>query len=265
MLQAHPRSSCVTQKKDGLVSKIPERHEGMGYNFFLAELSDKRGTERYLEIGVSKGNVLKDVPARIAVGVDPAFDLDCNVSRGKKVVTLVQATSDEFFKSDDLRGTLGGPPDLTFLDGLHTFEFLLRDFINAEKMGRDTSLIAMHDCLPLDDVMTTRHTDDWATRTPGTKFEGWWTGDVWKIVPILKEHRPDLRIWCVNCPPTGLVLITNLDPTSDVLRKNYFNIVDNYSGIASSIENIEEYYQSIEVIDSATFLREFDHSLYFKM
>lgn len=246
------------------MSEVPNSHDGLGYNFFLAQLSEKRRTKRYLEVGVSKGNVLKDVPSTISVGVDPFFEIEHNVTLGKKIVTLIQATSDEFFASEEMKATLGGSPEMTFLDGLHTFEFLLRDFMHTERFGTDTSLIAMHDCLPLDAVMATRHTGEWAEKTKGSKFEGWWTGDVWKVIPILKEYRPDLKLLFLNCHPTGLVLVTNLDPSSDVLQRNYMQIVDKYSKVENSQQNIAEMYAGIEITDPEVILREFDHTLYLK-
>jgi len=34
-----------------------------------------------------------------------------------------------------------------------------------------------------------------------------WTGDVWKIVPALIKFRPDLRVFTIACPPTGLTVV----------------------------------------------------------
>jgi hypothetical protein len=49
----------------------------------------------------------------------------------------------------------------------------------------------------------------------------WWAGDVWRTLWVLKRHRPDLSFTVLDAPPTGLVLITNLDPSSTLLRDNY--------------------------------------------
>lgn len=252
-------------RRNGNVSNIPAQHNGYDYGGFLAELAAKRGTVRYLEIGVSKGSVLERIPARVAVGVDPGFELTCNVAKGKRITTLIHETSDAFFASEELRATLSGPPDLTFLDGMHTFEYLLRDFFNTERFGTRSSLIAMHDCLPLDEVMAIRHLREHADKTHSSTFPGWWTGDVWKVIPILKTYRPDLRVVCVNCPPTGLVLVTNLDPSSTVLQDNYLDIVSEFQAVPNNRASLEELYGSIEIIDAATILREFDHSLYFRV
>ncbi len=48
-----------------------------------------------------------------------------------------------------------------------------------------------------------------------------WTGDVWRTALLLKRRRPDLRITVLDAAPTGLVLITNLDPHSTLLADNH--------------------------------------------
>jgi hypothetical protein len=40
---------------------------------------------------------------------------------------------------------------------------------------------------------------------------GSWTGDVWKLLPILRARRPDLTLLCLNAHTTGLLLIAGLD------------------------------------------------------
>lgn len=244
--------------------KSPEPHTGIPYDEFLSQLSKKRQTRTYLEVGVSRGAVLKGIHTEVAVAVDPQFNIDCSVTENKNSLHLFQNTSDAFFMNQKIFEQIKRAPDLIFLDGLHQFEYLLRDFINAERISRAQTLIALHDCLPLNDIMTTRHISDWQAKTEiGSPYEKWWTGDVWKIVPILKRYRPELRIICVNCPPTGLVLITNLDPSCKELDRAYFTIVDEYINLPNSIDEIRKFYNSIEMIESAAILRDEDHSLYF--
>ena len=46
---------------------------------------------------------------------------------------------------------LGGKTlDLAFIDGMHHFEFALRDFINVEKYCSADSIILIHDVYPID-------------------------------------------------------------------------------------------------------------------
>jgi hypothetical protein len=103
---------------------------------------------------------------------------------------------------------LGGKPlDMAFIDGMHHFEYALRDFINIEPLCGPRSLIFIHDCYPIDARS--------AEREQTTAF---WSGDIWRLIVLLKKYRPDLAIHTLGAPPTGLGLITHLDPASTLLR-----------------------------------------------
>jgi hypothetical protein len=90
-------------------------------------------------------------------------------------------------------------------DGMHLFEFALRDFANLERACTDDSVVLLHDCLPNDAAVAARR------RTKG------WTGDVWKLVVCLRKYRPDLEITVVDVPESGLGIVRGLDPRSTVL------------------------------------------------
>lgn len=112
---------------------------------------------------------------------------------------------------------------MAFIDGMHLFEFLLRDFMNIEKHCRKNSVIFLHDCIPSDPYIAARSTRD--PIRDQSPHKDWWTGDVWKIIPALKKHRPDLSITVLDAVPTGLAVISNLDPSSTKLDENYSSIV----------------------------------------
>jgi len=169
--------------------------------------------KNYVEIGVAAGDsIVLAAPGTRAIGIDPAPA----VSRPLPPTTTIYAeTSDDFFARHDLRGLLGGfPVDLAFIDGMHLFEFALRDFINLERNSAAGSTILLDDCYPLD-----RRS---AERTRVTHF---WTGDVWRVVLALKKYRPDLRIHTIAAAPTGLCVIRGLDPASRVLANSYDAVV----------------------------------------
>jgi len=48
-----------------------------------------------------------------------------------------------------------------------------------------------------------------------------WTGDVYKVVEILRRRRPDLVVLLVNTAPTGTAVVVGLDQTSAILRDAY--------------------------------------------
>ncbi len=209
---------------------------GADYIDILGHLLDLREPESYVEIGVEFGTTLKLVkPPTRAIGIDPEPQIEGSLAEN---ISLYRSTSDNFFAENDLGAILGSPFDIAFIDGLHVFEQVLRDFINFEKYAGPDSLILIHDCLPLD-----RQT---ASRTRNTQF---WSGDVWKIVPCLKRERPDLSLFTIPAYPTGLCLIGGLDSGSNLLSKNYDSIVDRYLVLDyDAIEDKAEYF-SLHVND----------------
>jgi len=54
----------------------------------------------------------------------------------------------------------------------------------------------------------------------------------------LKLYRRDLVIQAVDAYPTGLLLISNLDPSNRVLSEGYDNFVVEYSGDAEVPDEI---------------------------
>ena len=97
----------------------------------------------YLEIGVETGrSLILAQDDTCAIGVDPA-PIVMHPLTGNK--TVYKMTSDDFFaqKVDDV--LQGRKIDLAFIDGMHNFEFVLRDFINVEKHSRHNSIITVHD------------------------------------------------------------------------------------------------------------------------
>ena len=203
---------------------------GADYIEILNLLLDFLEPRNYIEIGVEFGTTLKLVKPPIkAIGIDPAPQIEGSLAEN---ISLYRSTSDDFFAGNDLTTILGAPFDIAFIDGLHIFEQVLRDFINFEKYAGPDSLILIHDCLPLDSQT--------ASRTRETQF---WSGDVWKIVPCLKRERPDLSLFTIPAYPTGLCLIGGLDSSSNLLSKNYDLIVDRYLTLDyDAIEDKTEYF-----------------------
>jgi hypothetical protein len=197
-------------------------HQGVEYLDCLSALHRALKPARYLEVGVWQGESLARARCA-AIAVDPAIQLAFDVLEGKPECHFFQTTSDDFFARYDLRTILGGPVDLAFLDGLHQFDTLLRDFAHAERFCAPESVIVLHDCLPIDPLITNRAQDEhWRA---DAVVPGWWAGDVWKTFVILKRARPDLRIVALDSPPTGLVLVSALDPASDALIQHHDHLV----------------------------------------
>jgi hypothetical protein len=77
--------------------------------------------------------------------------------------------------------------------------------------------------------------------------KGAWTGDVWKILPILRKYRPDLKVTVLDCRPTGLVLVSNLSPRNTALRRNYDEIVAEWTTVELPDYGIERFYGDFEL------------------
>jgi len=197
------------------------RLPGPPYRDVLRRLHELLKPRTYVEIGVETGATLALARgAERAVGIDP----DASKLRRELVPACAQVfheTSDEFFARRTRAQTLGAHSvDLAFVDGMHWFEYALRDFIHLEAWSQPRGCIVLHDCLPLLPIT--------ASRERYTKF---WVGDVWKVVSILREYRPDLRVKIVATAPSGLCVVRGLDPGSRVLADRRPEIVERYRAL----------------------------------
>ena len=195
------------------------RMPGENYLDWLKWLHEALRPRTYVEIGVANGwSISLAVPPTVAIGVDPGPTL---ASPLKAETHLFCETSDEFFAKRRLDGLLAGEPlGLAFIDGLHSFCQALKDFTGLEEHCGSTSLVALHDTVPLDEL--TQRTEQ------QTQF---WTGDVWKVVLCLKHYRPDLDIFTLATAPSGLTLVAGLDPSSRVLRDAYPEAVARFADV----------------------------------
>jgi hypothetical protein len=230
--------------------KITE-HTGLDYLSALADLHRRLAPKTYIEIGTLSGGTLALAHCP-SVAIDPKFLIDRDVIGAKPTCFFFQMTSDDFFANHDPQAVLGAPVQLAFLDGMHLFEFLLRDFANTEKSCDKSSIILMHDCLPPDSYVGRR---DWRDKKFAhvTKYPDWWAGDVWKTVYILQKWRPDLEIYGLNSPPTGLIAVTNLDPGSRTLARHYDELVGEYQSIHLH-SCADAYMQRMNMIDTKQFI-----------
>jgi hypothetical protein len=208
--------------KTQLTVSLPDL-QGQFYQHCLRDLHQAIKPKTYFEIGTLAGDTLRLASCR-SIAVDPAFRLSHPSVGDKPALHMFQMESDAFFATQDPIALLGGPIDLAFLDGMHLYEFLLRDFIHTERACHSGSMVVLHDCVPLDPFMATRDSDDQKIRSQ-SKHPLWWTGDVWKVVTILQHYRPDLKVTLFDAPPTGMVVITDLNPSDRTLSEHYASIL----------------------------------------
>ncbi|MFP7672311.1 class I SAM-dependent methyltransferase [Marivita sp. S0852] len=215
---------------------------GLQYLSFFERLHQTVKPDWYLEIGTQTGASLALSSAK-SISVDPVYRLRQEVVGQKPALYAFQETSDAFFEADRLK-TLGARVDMAFLDGMHLFEYLLRDFIGTEKHASQDGVILLHDCLPWNVAMTSRKRGQTKTSS--------WTGDVWKMVPILQKYRPDLTLEIVDAAPTGLVIVSSLDPSNRALEKNYDAILEEFLDVELDSYGVDRYFSSFPIQDAQT-------------
>lgn len=118
----------------------------------LHKLIKRNNYKSYLEIGCNKDEVFSTINLEMKEGVDP--------NRGG----TKRMTSDEFFNNDNRTW------DLIFIDGLHEYTQVSRDFDNSFRRLNPNGTIVIHDMLPSSEAH--------AAPRPIEKF---WAGDVWKL------------------------------------------------------------------------------------
>jgi len=184
----------------------------------LNYLIEKYKFINYLEIGVFKGENIREVKALYKNGVDPGVE--------GYVVPEVDypMTSDAFF--DLIKGHEDIQYDLIFIDGLHEYSQVKKDIENSFNHLQPNGFIVLHDCNPV----------SYDAQIPDRKTIAW-NGDVWKSFVEFKQNNP-LYECCVIDTDFGVgVIKNNLNPphkthlidmnyqTFDSNRKKYLNLL----------------------------------------
>jgi hypothetical protein len=208
---------------------------GDGYYKTLKRLHKLLKPATYVEIGVRKGKSLSlAAPPTISIGIDPEPSIQYEFSAQTAVYKM---TSNEFFVTCNLPEIIRAEHfSLAFIDGLHLFEQCLLDFINLERFAKPSSIILIHDCIPLDAISSARE-----------RTTGFYSGDVWKILPIIKRYRPEVDFFTIKTPPTGLGVFTNLNPASRILGDRYQDVVGECVDLKYDffVANKESFLQSV--------------------
>lgn len=213
-----------------------QRFPGPQYLEWLQWLHDYLKPATYLEIGVETGQSLRFAqgPTK-AVGVDPEIRI---VHSQECWVKLFKQTSDDFFAQHDLLRVFDGQPlDFAFIDGLHTFDQALKDFVNIERHAHAGTVVAFHDIFPVTAVTAARE-----------RQSIFWLGDTWKVVLILKELRPDLGIFTVPAYPSGLTLVTNLNRAAALPDQEVEQAIARWmqAGLDSHLSDIDKHLNAID-------------------
>lgn len=169
----------------------------------------------YLEIGVNAGSSFFPIRIKNKIGVDPKFEIPISqkikwmfknpFNFGAK---YYQMTSDDFFKYNGSKFNW----DVAFIDGLNTYEQVMKDFDNTFERLSPKGVIVLHDCNPISEVAT--HRSQYSEELEVNDLEGWrkqWSGDVWKAICNLRSFRDDLYV-CVLDTDYGLGIVRRGKP-----------------------------------------------------
>lgn len=202
----------------------------LGYRGVLNRTHRMLKPKLYFEIGVDNGESLALANCQ-SIGVDPT----CEVTTTLRAPTRIfRMESDTFFENEKrTQRLLKSGIDLSFIDGMHLAEFVVRDFINVERWVNENAVVVIDDVYPEQMEMAERD----------RRF-GAWCGDVYKFILVLKEHRPDLNVHVfeafVGPYRKGIAIITNLDRANTVLSENYDQIANDIAGGKYDITSIED-------------------------
>ena len=177
---------------------------------------------KYLEIGCASNKLFDSVYSLQKIGVDPE-------SGGTH-----RMTSDDFFDKTSQKAF-----DVIFIDGLHEYEQVRRDAINALNIINDDGWIAFHDFLPT----------NWKEQHI-PRIQSAWTGDCWKLaIELSKAIGVDFYIVNIDCG-VGLLRKSKKDfsvpdQSGELLKAKFNKFVEEVPNLP-----IVEYKEAIKIINS---------------
>lgn len=179
----------------------------------IQTLMQKKNLKNYLEIGVFNGHIFFRIRSNFKLAVDPEFRFDNMRIWGKTLINpynlynqYFSKTSDAFFNEDAPRVINNKKIDIALIDGMHEYDYALRDVENTLRYLSDDGVIIMHDCNPLTKTAASSFRE-WEER----KFADTWNGDVWKVILHMQSLRNDVNAFTLDCDH-GLGIITKGKP-----------------------------------------------------
>jgi Methyltransferase domain len=145
--------------------------------------------QRYLEIGVNKGETFLQVDIPDKTGVDPLFLFDYE-SKASEAARFFNCPSDQFFRERPLDDTR--PYDIVYIDGLHTFDQVVRDLTNSLGVLSKNGVVVIDDVVP-DNYFASLPDHALFRKLRERKIAGSasWMGDVYKILFFIDSYLWD--------------------------------------------------------------------------
>lgn len=136
----------------------------------INRLIEKFNFKKYLEIGVYRGDNLRQVIASHKDGVDPGAE--------GHIVPEVNylMPSDDFF--DLIKEQSEIKYDIILIDGLHHSDQVTKDIQNSLNYLVDNGVIVIHDCNPLEKI-----------HSLVPRVTNYWNGDVYKAILNFRKNN----------------------------------------------------------------------------
>lgn len=196
----------------------------------IQNLIENRGYKTYMEIGVLGGNVFFPIKCQRKVAVDPVFQFNWKGKLGQLISNPInlnaqyfQMTSDDFFKKHGEQIFKKRKLDIALVDGMHEFKNALADTINCMRYLSNGGVVVLHDCNPASYEASVTY-EEWKERN----FDGFWNGDVWKVILYLRTAYPKLTIFVGDCDH-GLGIIAGVEMFEGEIDPQLFDKINRLS------------------------------------
>jgi hypothetical protein len=193
------------------------RHELINY------LISKFNYKTYLEIGYKAGATFNLIDCKYKRSVDPMPENEC--------IYLYKLTSDNFFKINNKKY------DIIFIDGLHEYEQVKKDFENSLLFLNDNGVIVFHDMNPQDTICKDGRLIKGEVRAEPFSQGGCYNGDCYKLAIDMFNGKYDHEYKTLDMDE-GCMIVFPYKKIIAIKRnidKNYINFDENRNKILNLI------------------------------
>lgn len=184
------------------------RHEII--NHFIEKFDFKK----YLEIGYKAGATFRLVNCENKTAIDPLPE------NNEFSINIHKCTSDIFFEYNKEKF------DIVFIDGLHVYEQVKKDFENSVKCLNEGGVIIFHDMNPKDTICKDGQIIKGEVRAKEFKDGGCYNGDCFKLAIDFYNGEYDYKYYTFDFDEGCMVVFPNekiYNSKKEVIKKEYIN------------------------------------------